>query len=555
MHYINSALLAFFATITTTSAFGTQCLSASRQFPKLDLPTAGGAQHVFRPAPHVFRPAPYVFPNLRPRQVSEDSEELEYEATPPNLKVAFLGDQGIGANPRAVLEMIRDWGGQGIIHAGDLDYQFSPLQWLRLIDGVLGPVFPYFVTIGNHDLFNWHDRFGYRHIIEDRLFRTEMENNCHGEYGVNMACTWKGLTIILSGVGTMGTGHEDFIAGGLSQSKAIWKVCSWHKLQHKYQPGHKNDEVGYGVYEMCRRHGAFIHTAHEHSWARTHLMSNFEFNVINSTAFTLDVRPGNTFLFVSGLGGVEVRPGNPERAKDPWWAQIATDDEGVTFGALLCEFHVDGNPNHAMCMFKDISGVVWDRFNITSTPGPRSKTFENEDEIPSMTKWFEYPITNPRDMLVSSSALTVATASTINFPLAHSTPTSATTLLRFRNLRLPPTHGLLNAHLQIMLAERPEAESDKAVRVRLTISRPATGRKIEVEELLEHFEPSEVWVSPDIADLFDYDETELDIVEIEVAGMIEGEVDTVDVLEGYAWGEEGCLAPTLVWQSAEKSFL
>lgn len=173
-----------------------------------------------------------------------------------------------------------------------------------------------------------------------------------------------------------------------------------------------------------------------------------------------------------------------------------------------------------------------------------------------MTKWFEYPITNPRDMFVSSSALTVATASIINLPLAHSTPTSATTLLRFRNLRLPPTHGLLNAHLQIMLAERPEPLGAEAVRVvRLTISRPATGRKIEIEELLEHFEPSEVWVSPDIADLFDYDETELDIVEIEVAGMIEGEVETVNVLEGYAWGEEGCLAPTLVWQSAEKGFL
>lgn len=144
MRYINSALLAFLATVTTTSAFGTQCLSASRRFPELDLPTAGDAQHVFRPAP-------YILPNLRPRQVSEE-EEPEYEVTPPNLKVAFLGDQGLGANPRAVLEMIRDWGGQGIIHAGDLDYHFSPLQWLRLIDSVLGPEFPYFATIGNHDL-------------------------------------------------------------------------------------------------------------------------------------------------------------------------------------------------------------------------------------------------------------------------------------------------------------------------------------------------------------------------------------------------------------------
>ncbi|RUP45508.1 hypothetical protein BC936DRAFT_148080 [Jimgerdemannia flammicorona] len=540
MRPITAVLFALLAMATTTTGFGTLCQSASRRYPTTH---RGGAD-----PQRVFRGAPRVLPNLHARNETE-STEPEWQATPPNLKVAFFGDQGIGDEPRAVLEMIKGWGADGIVHAGDLDYLFMPLLWLKLIDDVLGAEFPYFVAIGNHDLFNWHDRFGYRHIIEDRLFRTEMEDNCHGEYGVNM-------TIILSGVGTMGTGHSDFIAGALQQTRSIWKVCAWHKLQHKYQPGHKKDEVGYQVYDMCRHYGAIIQTAHEHSFARTHLMSNFEEGTINSTDFTLDLRPGNTFAFVSGLGGKEIRVGNPERAKDPWWAQIATNDHGISYGALLCTFHVDGNPNHAMCEFRDIDGVTWDRFNLTSTPDPQADKFQAMQDDRPKTEFVEYPITNPRDIFVSSWPLTTTTAKTVNLPVAFSPSVTATTttILRFRNVRLPANHKLLNAHLQLMGIERPEPHGTEGARsVRITVTRRGTTRQVEWVDRLDEFEPSEVWVSPDLGSLFDDFEAEVETIELEVGGVIEGEAGegegAVNVLEAFAWGEEGCLAPTLTWQS------
>lgn len=35
-----------------------------------------------------------------------------------DLKVAFLGDQNLGDNPKRVLKMIRDWGAHMVIHSG-----------------------------------------------------------------------------------------------------------------------------------------------------------------------------------------------------------------------------------------------------------------------------------------------------------------------------------------------------------------------------------------------------------------------------------------------------
>ncbi len=47
--------------------------------------------------------------------------------------------------------------------------------------------------------------------------------------------------------------------------------------------GGKADEVGWGIYDMCRQKGAIIATGHEHSYCRTYLMNNFEQQLIAST--------------------------------------------------------------------------------------------------------------------------------------------------------------------------------------------------------------------------------------------------------------------------------
>ena len=42
--------------------------------------------------------------------------------TAPNLKVAFFGDQSIGASAEAVLKLVSDEGADMVIHLGDFGY-------------------------------------------------------------------------------------------------------------------------------------------------------------------------------------------------------------------------------------------------------------------------------------------------------------------------------------------------------------------------------------------------------------------------------------------------
>src|SRR4026207_325155 len=82
--------------------------------------------------------------------------------TPPNFKIAFIGDQGLGPNSVAVLNLIKTEGAQAVLHPGDLEYPDNPAAWEAQINSVLGPDFPYFVTIGNHDELAWKGATGYQ---------------------------------------------------------------------------------------------------------------------------------------------------------------------------------------------------------------------------------------------------------------------------------------------------------------------------------------------------------------------------------------------------------
>lgn len=87
------------------------------------------------------------------------------------------------------------------------------------------------------------------------------------------------------------------------------------------QVGDKPVEVGLPMYDLCRRHGAIIATAHEHSYCRSHLMSDFETQTIASTNNTLNVGEGRSFTFVSGIAGWKLRPFEGNLYQNPWWAQ------------------------------------------------------------------------------------------------------------------------------------------------------------------------------------------------------------------------------------------
>ncbi|MGH9862245.1 MAG: putative Ig domain-containing protein [Candidatus Acidiferrales bacterium] len=291
--------------------------------------------------------------------------------TSPSLKVAFIADQGLGANPEAVLQLIANEGASLVIHSGDFDYTDNPTVWDQQIDSVLGENFPYFACAGNHDVLAWP---GYQQKLLARLARISGAS-CEGDLGVQSACTYHGLFFLLTAPGTLGSGHNVYIRDQLAQDRSLWSVCSWHKNQTEMQVGAKTSEVGWEPYEECRQAGALIATGNEHSYHRTRTLSSTETQTVDPQspeADRLRVRNGATFVFVSGLGGFSIReqirclPSTFPYGCQGEWAKIYTSTQGAQSGALFITFNVDGDPRKAVGEFKSIDGATVDSFTVTS---------------------------------------------------------------------------------------------------------------------------------------------------------------------------------------------
>jgi hypothetical protein len=304
-------------------------------------------------------------------------------ATEPNLKVAFIGDQGDGSDALAVLRLVANERADLVLHQGDFDYGDNPTQWDANITSVLGANFPYFASVGNHDTGSFYGAGGYQDKLEARLARVP-EASCSGDLGVKSACTYKGLFFVLSGIGTTASGHEAYLDQQLAADQSIWRICSWHKNQNAMQVGGKGNDVGWLAYETCRNKGAIVATAHEHSYERTKTLVSMQNQTVDPAwplPGQLRVAPGATFVFVSGLGGQSIR--DQERCLPttyPYgckgeWASLYTSNQGARYGALFVEFYVDGIPNKARGYFKNVNGAVIDSFEITSemvTPDPNN---------------------------------------------------------------------------------------------------------------------------------------------------------------------------------------
>jgi hypothetical protein len=296
------------------------------------------------------------------------------EVPPADFKIAFIGDQALGQNAVAVLNLIKAEGAQAVMHSGDLDYVDNPAAWEAQINSVLGANFPYFVSIGNHDELAWSGPNGYQHYIENRFSRLGISWN--GKLGVRSTFYYKGIFFVLTAPGIT-NGFDDgasdlYIRDQLAADNSIWSICSWHKNMRLMQVGGKADETGWGVYEEARKGGAIIATAHEHVYNRTHLLSSMVNQTVASTSNTLSLTKGNSFAFVSGLGGHSARG---QVLSGNWWASAYAStclpgdqicQPNASPGALFAIFNVDGQANKAVFYFKDINGKVVDRFVVIS---------------------------------------------------------------------------------------------------------------------------------------------------------------------------------------------
>jgi hypothetical protein len=299
------------------------------------------------------------------------------QSTPPNFKIAFIGDQGFNANSVAVLNLIKSELAEAVVHQGDYDYEGNPAAWDARISNVLGANFPYFASIGNHDASAFRGRNGYQEFLTNRMIRVGI--SWSGELGVRASFYYKGIFFVQVAPGIKGfdSGNMDqYIRDQLAQDNSVWSICSWHKNMHLMQAGGKSDETGWGVYEESRKGGAIIATGHEHSYFRTHLLSSMINQTVASTLNTLTLTKGNSFVFVSGLGGNSIRD---QEVTGPWIAKIYANPclpgdsicrPNARTGALFALFNVDGQPNKAFFYFKDVSGVIVDSFTVISEVEP-----------------------------------------------------------------------------------------------------------------------------------------------------------------------------------------
>jgi hypothetical protein len=299
------------------------------------------------------------------------------ECTPQDFTIAFLGDQGLGADAEAVLTLILLEGADAVVHGGDFDYDDLPDAWDNQINAILGTNFPYFASVGNHDTNEFYTPGGYQDLLEARMNRLSIP--WQGDLGVQSSFTYQGIFFVLTAADVYGAGDGDddlYIRDELAADDSIWRISSWHKNMRLMQVGGKQDDTGWGVYEESRRGGAIIATAHEHSYSRTHLLSSCENQTVASTDNTLVLAAddpgtaedeGQSFVFVSGLGGKSIRD---QELDGPWWASIYTSDQGADYGALFGTFNYQGDPCLAHFYFKDISGNVVDEFFVQSTLGP-----------------------------------------------------------------------------------------------------------------------------------------------------------------------------------------
>lgn len=301
------------------------------------------------------------------------AKKLSTITTPPNFKVAFIGDQGLGLKSQQVLHLIKQEGAQAVIHLGDFDYYNQPQAWDEQINQILGKNFPYFGVIGNHDLDKWPE---YQQLLKERMQRIGL--SWQGELGEQSTISYKGLLMVMVGIGTKGDAdvHNQYLAQQLQQNNAIWRIAAWHKNQQAMQAGGKIDETGWQVYETARLHGAMIATGHEHSYSRSYLLSHMQQQTVDNKDNTLKLSKGKSFVFVSGLGGIDERI---QRQSGQHWAKIyaktclALDPvclPNAKSGALFATFNVDKQANKAKFYFKNINQQIIDKFTVISEVKP-----------------------------------------------------------------------------------------------------------------------------------------------------------------------------------------
>jgi hypothetical protein len=384
------------------------------------------------------------------------------DVPPPGLVIAYMGDGPRNdLNAVSVYRLVRDYGADAVIHSGDTDYDERPDWFERRIDETLGPMFPYFLSVGNHDDGPVWKKYAAR--FQARCNRIP-QATCEGDYGINSVVRYRGLTVVLSGVNVMGSGHERYASAALSSSDSAWKVCSWHKRL-----------TGNAVAEVCRQHGAFIINGHEHNYRRTTTLRDVP-RLLPSTEFTdpglLHLAPGATFMVWNGLGGSAITPAT-SCCSGAW---VASYD--AMHAVLFITYHVDGDPYKARGELVNVNGEVIDRFVVVTEPDVRHGTTTTSTTLATTTTTTTLPLSTVSLQIRVASGSDDAeenvtghvNAASSDLEMVYS-QSPQTVGIRFRDVDVPWGVDVTHAYVQFTVDEAPKSQSVPA----LTIHGQAAG--------------------------------------------------------------------------------
>jgi len=154
----------------------------------------------------------------------------------------------------------------------------------------------------------------------------------------------------------------------------MWVNCAWHKVQNRMQVGGKNDETGWGVYNICTTVGALIVTGHAHNYARSHQLQDPQKQTVSTTCTWspnttwtdantcfYNLTYGGSVVAGVGVGGRERDSVDQSLGSLPHWAKTS----GNKYGALFCKYNFNGMPDKAYCYFKSTDGEIVDEFFLS----------------------------------------------------------------------------------------------------------------------------------------------------------------------------------------------
>ncbi|KAL6635953.1 hypothetical protein LY90DRAFT_223908 [Neocallimastix californiae] len=318
------------------------------------------------------------------------------------FSMAIIGDSGAEKESKQVMKLATY---NALLHLGDYDYECDTRKYFdTTLDS--NRSYQFMGILGNHEgRSECGDKFNeYKSLLYKEMTGSKNSNvNCEFSSSKAMwSCKYKNMRIIGLSPEVNGADKREeqlsFLKKHLANATEDWKICSWHFYDKYYHtgkyPGDSERNIisgsGESFYDYCKDNGAIIFSAHDHVYARTHVMSKFKSPEIDSYDKKTDdsivqIRKGATLDILNGAGGYEmyIEQGK-EKNYSHWVKKYAKGSNGENakkYGGLFCNFNYGGNPKKAYCEFLRInsSEKVYDSFIIYQNENPGTVSYSQID--------------------------------------------------------------------------------------------------------------------------------------------------------------------------------